>query len=162
MGLFNRFIDRFSQPANDAQSEPLIPHEWVNSFEKYQYLTNLQDNRQLVEVLVKGEKNSFQSMIIGIDFFNGTFSLDEFSPGLASPKMIVGNSVTIRHQSQWQQLDIEASISEWSKEDGCYLLPLPVVSDYQPRRRHERLQLNRNRLLKVKSTRFMAHLGMLA
>ncbi|MGS2716775.1 flagellar brake protein [Eionea flava] len=148
MGLFNRFIDRFSNSANDAHHEPAIHHEWVNSFEKYQYLSNLQDQRQLLEVFIKGKKDSFQSMIIGIDFFSGTFSLDEFSPSLFSSESLVDSTVIIRHQSQWQQLEIEASVSEWSAENGCYRLPLPVVTEYQPRRQHTRLQLNHNKLLK--------------
>jgi len=148
MGLFNRFIDRFSHSANDAQHEPAINHEWVNSFEKYQYLTNLQDQRQLLEVFVRGQKKSFQSMIIGIDFFSGTFSLDEFSPSLLTPDSLVGSSLIIRHQSQWQQLDIEATVNEWSAAQGCYHLALPIVSEYKPRRQYTRFQLSRNKLLK--------------
>jgi len=148
MGLFNRFIDRFSHSANDNHHEPTINHDWIQSFEKYHYLTNLQDKRQLLEIFIKGEKGSFQTMVVGIDFFAGLFSLDSFSPQLLAPESLVGHTVIIRHQSQWQQLDIEATINEWSTEDSCFRLLLPVVSDYRPRRHYTRFQLNTDKYLK--------------
>jgi c-di-GMP-binding flagellar brake protein YcgR len=148
MGLFNRFIDRFSHSANDFSGEPTINHDWIKSFEKYHYLTHLQDKRQLLEVFVKGEKGSFQSMIVGIDFFAGSFSLDAFSPQMLVPESLVGYTVIIRHQSQWQQLDIEATVVQCSEKNSCYHLLLPIVTDYHPRRHHTRFQLNNDKYLK--------------
>ena len=147
MGLFNRFLDRFSH--NSAPEAEFINHEWVNNFEKYHDLTNLQDKRQLLEVFINNNKNSFQTMIIGIDFFTGTFSIDAFSPQLLNPESLVGQTIHIRHQSHWQQLDIEATVSEWSTENSCYSLALPVINSYQPRRHHPRIELSSDKLLKT-------------
>ena len=128
MGLFNRFLDRFSHSSANVTESEAINHEWVHNFEKYRDLINLQDKRQLLEVIIKGGKSSFQTMVIGIDFFSGTFSIDAFSPLLLNPESLVGQTICIRHQSHWQQLDIEATVKEWSEEDSCYSLTLPVIN----------------------------------
>jgi c-di-GMP-binding flagellar brake protein YcgR len=147
MGLFNRFLDRFSH--SSATESEVINHEWVNNFERYRDLINLQDKRQLLEVFTAGSKNSFQTMIIGIDFFTGTFSIDAFSPQLFNPESLVGQTISIRHQSHWQQLDVEATVNEWSEEDSCYSLALPIINQYQPRRNHPRIQLHSDKTLKT-------------
>jgi len=149
MGLFNRFLDRFSHSSANVTESEAINHEWVHNFEKYRDLINLQDKRQLLEVIIKGGKSSFQTMVIGIDFFSGTFSIDAFSPLLLNPESLVGQTICIRHQSHWQQLDIEATVKEWSEEDSCYSLTLPVINSYQPRRHHPRLALHTDKILKT-------------
>lgn len=149
MGLFNRFIDRFSHSSSLDTNPHQINQEWVENFEKYRHLSQLQDKRQQLEVLVKGNRQSFQTMIVGIDYLSGTFSIDAFSPSLLTPESLLDKTVVIRHQLHWQQLEIEATIIEWSEENSCYHVNLPLMNDYQPRRHHQRLQLSRDKLLKT-------------
>ncbi len=150
MSIFNRFIDRFT-PVNteEAISQQIINERFVEHFDRYNNLMRLQDDRQLLEVLIDGHKNSFQSMIVSIDFMDGSFSLDEFSPRLKNPHSLVNHTVTIRHQQDWEKLEIQAKVLEWSSEDACYFLALPEYVDYQPRRNYPRLVLTNETPLKT-------------
>ncbi len=149
MGLFNHFLDRITHSRSEQLVQQASNEHFVEHFDHYHHLMRLQDNRQLLEVFVSGHKNSFQSMIIGIDFIEGIFRIDEFSPFLSHPESLVNQTITIRHYHNWQKLEISATVTQWSSEDHCYSLLLPEFLDYQPRRHYPRLILDRQNVLKT-------------
>lgn len=149
MGLFNHFIERLTHTSAERVPPHIHSEQFLERFDNYHHLMKLQDKRQLVEVLIPGYKNSFQSMIIGIDFMDNTFRLDEFSPFFSSPDNIINQTITIRHQSGWEKLEITASVKQWSAQDNSYSLELPEFIDYQPRRSYPRLTLDNHNLLKT-------------
>ena len=149
MGIFNRFLDKL-HPKNDEEATmpaPMTAEDFMGHFDQYRQLMMLQDQRQLLEVLLPEQKNSFQSMIVGIDFVEGRFSLDEFSPQLVHPKELLYQTVIIRHQKHWEALEFAARIIGWSEQAHCYHLALPELAGYQPRRTHNRLVLAKRDIL---------------
>lgn len=149
MGLFNHFLDRLIHTNTEIPVQQASNQHFIECFDNFQHLMKLQDNRQLLEVLVPNHKNSFQSMIIGIDFTNESFKLDEFSPSLLSPESLLNQVVTIRHHKNWEKLEIQGTIFNWSEEEHCYYLSLPEFVAYQPRRNYPRLLLANNNPLKT-------------
>jgi len=98
MNLFNRLIDRFAgqnspQGATQTGNEHNINASILEQFNRYNPLMTLQDNRQLLEVLIPNSKNSFQSMIITIDFIQQRLILDECLPTLSNPHTLVGKRI---------------------------------------------------------------------
>jgi c-di-GMP-binding flagellar brake protein YcgR len=148
MGLFNQFIDRLTHHHPEQVMHQITHDNVVNHFVNYHHLMEMQDDRQLIEVRLSGHKNSFQSMIIGIDFVDAHFSLDEFSPFLAQPESLVHQEVTILHYKNWEKLEIHTTITGWSEQEHCYQLALPDFVDYEPRRHYPRLLLENSNPLK--------------
>lgn len=148
MGLFNQFIDRFTHHHHDEVIQQIANERVVDQFDNYHHLMKLQDDRQLIEVRINGHKNSFQSMIVAIDFMESSFSLDEFSPALRDPELLVNQDITIIHYKNWEKLEISTYVTEWSEQEHCYHLALPEFVDYQPRRHYPRLLLSNNQSLK--------------
>lgn len=148
MGLFNQFIDRITHHHPEQVMQQITNERAMNHFDNYHHLMQLQDDRQLVEVYLSGHKNSFQSMIIGIDFVDANISLDEFSPFVEHPESLINQEVTIRHYKNWEKLEIHTSITGWSKQEHCFQLALPEFIEYQPRRNYPRLLLANNHPLK--------------
>jgi c-di-GMP-binding flagellar brake protein YcgR len=149
MGLFNHFIDRLTNNDQEQVIQQVSNERIVEHFDNYNHLMKLQDDRQLIEVCLPQHKNSFQSMIIGIDFIEGTFSLDGFSPRLQHPESLINQEVIIRHYKHWEKLEIKACITRWSTEEQCYYVSLPEFVDYQPRRNYPRLLLANSSTLKT-------------
>lgn len=149
MGLFNHFIDRLTHNEAEQVIQQATNERVVENFDNYNHLMKLQDDRQLLEVRTLDHKNSFQSMVIGIDFMEGTFSLDEFSPRLQQPESLLYQEVIICHQQHWEKLEIKTRIERWSEQEHCYYLSLPEFVDYQPRRNYPRLLLANNSPLKT-------------
>lgn len=147
MGIFNRFLDKVHHKHEEPIMPPPSPEDFMEQFDQYRQLMELQDQRQLLEVLLPGQKYSFQSMVVGIDFVEAQFSLDEFSPRLNNPQELLYQTVIIRHQKHWELLEFAARIVGWSEENDCYLLGLPEVVSYQPRRSHSRLVLAKQDIL---------------
>ena len=150
MGIFHRLIDHIKgdEPALYVHEEP-IEKDMATLANHYQSLLDLQNTRQLLEVLLPNVKNSFQSMIIDIDLAKGCFSLDAFSPQLEDPEQITNQHIIIRHTKDWQVLEIQSRILTWNPEQDCYQLLLPEWVDYQPRRNQQRLLLSQDNILNV-------------
>jgi len=147
MGIFNRFLGRISHPGPEKLMAPASMNDFTTQMDQYHQLMLLQDSRQLLEVFISGHKNSFQSMITEIDFVNGRFSLDEFTPYVQYPESLIQQTIVIKHHKGWQLLDVKAMVIDWSDEDHCYHLSLPHNVAYQPRRSHQRLILASNNIL---------------
>ncbi|ODS23453.1 hypothetical protein AB835_08825 [Candidatus Endobugula sertula] len=146
MSIFNRFLDRLAPPKENKIRHPTVTEDFTE-LAHYSQLMKLQDDRQLLEVRPTGHTVSFQSMIVGIDFINGTFSLDEFSPQLTRPESLIDCMITIRHQKGWKMLEMQVTVIDWSPTDHCYYIELPNSIHYEPRRHHNRLTLARNNVL---------------
>ncbi len=148
MGIINHVIRHFARhhPSTGAKhSAPM-----ASQLEQFSTLIALQEGRQLIEARIPHYSYSLQTMIVGIDFFSQQLSLDEFSPQLADPKTLVGQTITLRHQRGHEMLSIEATIVSWEEKEHLYLLSLPEKIEYRPRRRSPRLTMADHGLLQAK------------
>lgn len=108
---------------------------------KYAALWSLLARRQFMEVRVEASALSFQTLIMAIDIQRGLLWLDDLFP---SPHSLeVGDFITLRHHRDDEQLNFSTPVIAWGSKYGTQGLAvaLPDHADYQPRRRHRRVEL---------------------
>lgn len=148
MGIFNRVLHHFAQHI-PTQKQKDVKEKNTNDrllaqVNRYASLIRLQDERQLVEVIVGEQAESFQSMIVGVDLYNQQLIIDEFSPRIQNPSALLGQTVILRHQNKQQMLKINSEVLDWDKANHTIVLNLPDKVEYQPRRQQERIILLNN------------------
>ncbi len=148
MGFLQHLFHRQPPTTEHDMAQQVVGQQVMESFEQYYPLMRLQDERQFLEVFLPGEQYSVHSMIIGIDFATGTFSLDEFSPAIAQPEALIEENLVIRHYQDWQKLEITSSVLDWDADNAQYTMLLPEYVGYQARRLYPRLVLSGKQLLK--------------
>lgn len=148
MGIFNRVLHRFVQHIPAQKQKDSIAKNTndrlLAQVNRYASLIRLQDERQLVEVMIGAQAESFQSMIVGVDLYNQQLIIDEFSPRIQNPTALIGQTVILRHQNNQQMLKINSEIVSWEESKRTIVLNLPDKVEYQPRRQQERIIVNNN------------------
>lgn len=143
MGIFHRVFQRFATQPH-TEEEPQRADRLLAQINRYASLIRLQDERQLVEIIIGAQAESFQSMIIGVDLYNQRLIIDALSPRIQNPHSLTGQVMTLRHQTQQQMLKITSEIIQWDEESQCLLLHLPEHVNYQPRRQQTRFILDKS------------------
>lgn len=113
-------------------------------------LWQLQASRQLLEVVPRGHKQSYQSMIIAIDEARGLLWLDELFP--EQKFLQVGDEICVRHQRNGELLTFTTSVIAWGSSFGAsgIAVILPEFADYQPRRATPRCDLSQHTTISAK------------
>lgn len=113
-------------------------------------LWQLQASRQLLEVIPRGHKSSYQSMIIALDEERGLLWLDELfpTPGLLE----IGDEITVRHHRNGEVLSFTTPVIAWGSSFGAsgMAVMLPEFADYQPRRTTPRCDLSNHTPISAK------------
>ena len=141
MGIFNKVLYRLAKSKNEVEVKDRNDR-LLAQINRYSSLIRLQDERQLVEVIVEGHTDSFQSMIVGVDLYNQQLIIDDFSPRIQNREALIGQTLIIRHQHNRQMLKVTASVISWEESSQCFLTHLPEDVEYQPRRQEARLFLS--------------------
>ena len=160
MGIFYKVLDHlskhtfykqaFSKQKHSKQKQSKAKAEVITQeaqerllaqIHRYASLIRLQDERQLVEILLPGHTDSFQSMIIGVDLYHQQLIIDDFSPAIHNREALLGQTLTLRHQHNRQMLQISSEVLGWEEDSQAFLLKLPEEVTYQPRRQSARLFL---------------------
>lgn len=109
----------------------------------YTPLLDLQDRRQLLRVEVVGSchPQTYQSMILGIDFVHKHLILDSLSPINPYCPIVVGDRLQVSHQQFGQVLNFSGELIDVDSENGHlnYLMALPTQIAYTQRRFFPRL-----------------------
>ncbi|MBB3168479.1 flagellar brake protein [Simiduia aestuariiviva] len=110
--------------------------------DQYAALIDLQSRRQLITVQMDNHRQSFQSLILDINFSQRLLVLDELFP--TAPQPAIGQCLHLSHQHMGKIMQFEAPVLERQTIAGspCYLVPLPEALGYRQRRRHPRLLLD--------------------
>ncbi len=107
--------------------------------EAHPLLHQLQERRQLLEVVIDGRQRRYQTLILAVDTERGLLWLDELFP---SQRLLeTGDSITLRHHREGELLTINTSIVAWGADFGAsgMAVLLPDEASYQPRRHFPRL-----------------------
>lgn len=144
MGIFDKF---FPQRMKEKQAianiiDASINKRLISQINQYAPLIQLQDERQLIEVLIQNETDSFQTMIIGVDLYQQQLSIDELSPKLFNPESLIGKTITIRHQSKQKMLTLTSKVIDWDDLSLSFLLNLPSNVAYKARRSEPRVPIS--------------------
>ena len=107
----------------------------------YAALTQLQESRQLLEVIPAGANRSYQSMIIAIDVERNLVWLDDLFPN--QHILETGDEITVRHHRNGEVLSFTTPVIAWGSSFGASGLAviLPEEADYKPRRATPRCDL---------------------
>ncbi len=118
--------------------------------DQYLPLRRLHAQRQLIEVKITGNSQSYQTLIMAIDIDRGLLWLDDLFPSQRQLK--VGDAITLRHHRNGEQLCFSSPVVAWGDSFGASGLAilLPEALSYQPRRQHQRCDLSQNLSLTVK------------
>lgn len=113
-------------------------------------LWDLQDSRQLLEVVLSEQKPSHQSMIIAIDVERNLLWLDDLFP--QQRNLTIGDEITLRHHRNGEVLAFTAPIIAFGSSYGATGLAvmLPTHVDYQPRRTTQRCDLSKQAAISAK------------
>ncbi len=117
---------------------------------QYLPLRQLHTQRQMIEVKIDGNSQSYQTFILAIDSERGLLWLDDLFPNQRLLK--VGDTITLRHHRNSEQLCFSSPVVAWGDSFGANGLAilLPEFVSYQPRRKHHRYDLSCNSFLSVK------------
>ena len=139
-----------------APNEPLVFFDDTTHLHRYrlpeQYLplSQLQDRRQIIEVRINDNNQSYQTLIMAIDVARGLLWLDDLFP--AQRQLKIGDSITLRHHRNGEQLSFSSPIVARGDSFGANGLAilLPETLSYRPRRQHQRCDLSHNLSLTAK------------
>ena len=110
---------------------------------KYEPLLMLLRRRQLLKVALDSMSGEWQTMIVDINLVDKTLTLDGFSPTLTDRTSVIGQPITVTHQSLQQVLSFSGTIGQWQPATDAYSIELPLQAPiYQPRRVNHRLVLS--------------------
>src|SRR5690606_14888754 len=100
----------------------------------YAALVQLQESRQLLEVIPAGATRSYQSMIIAIDVERNLVWLDDLFPN--QHILETGDEITVRHHRNGEVLTFTTPVIAWGSSFGASGLAviLPEEADYKPKR----------------------------
>lgn len=118
--------------------------------DQYRPLWQLLAQRQLIEVKVEGSTLSYQTIVLAIDIQRGLLWLDDLFP--SQHVLEVGDSITLRHHRNGEQLSFSAPILAWGSSYGAagFAIMLPEQLCYAPRRQFNRAQVNSNLSVKIR------------
>ena len=142
MKFFDRVFGLLTKPSSESASEQPNAHSTLfTQINRYASLIELQDQRQLIEIISPDFSDSFQSMIVGVDLYQQQLIIDELSPTSQNPEALIGRQLTIRHQRAQQMISTTVDVIDWSEQSRSLLLSLPKDIAYRPRRKDYRMTL---------------------
>jgi len=128
------------------QNPTTVEYSLADQVARYIPLLELQDRRQLLEVEVVGSCHlqSYQSMIVGLDFVKQLLLLDGLTPINPYNPVIPGDKLIVTHKQQGQVLSFVGELDDIISDGGhlIYAITLPVDFAYQHRRFYPRLILS--------------------
>ncbi len=123
-----------------------VEYSLADQVARYIPLMELQDKRQLLEVEVVGNCHlqSYQSMIVGLNFVKQLILLDSLTPVNPYCPIIIGDKLIITHKQQGQILSFSGNLIDIVNDNNqlFYAMELPTDIAYQQRRFYPRLPLN--------------------
>ena len=153
MNQFPRFIQKAflnrmqrKTPTFSESNRTTVAYSLADQVARYIPLLELQDRRQLLEVEVVGNCHlqSYQSMILGLDFVRQLLLLDSLTPINPYCPIVLGDALIVSHKQQGQVLSFKGKLMDIIHEGNqlLYAMELPAEIAYQQRRLYPRLTIN--------------------
>lgn len=151
MALLQAVMQKFTRkPVEDSATLSSIT--LADQLNRYAPLFELQERRQLLEVICESSGEHFQSMILSINLSQGELELDELFPAPQRHQLQPGDLLTIRHHQNGQLLTFTSALTSVvrSLDAPIYSLLLPESVSYRQRRATDRIMLSRQQPLTVR------------
>jgi len=154
MAILQAVMQRFSRksdadPVPNSLASGITLSEQIN---RYAPLFELQERRQLIEVVCERSNQRFQSMILSIDLASGSIELDELFPTPQGQQLCPGDLLTFKHHNGGQLLTFTTPLESVMQtlDAPIYTLLLPDAVAYRQRRTYPRISLSRQQPLTVR------------
>jgi c-di-GMP-binding flagellar brake protein YcgR len=135
MGFFQRLLGKTeTRQMEEDYRQAFNPEDFYPLF-------TLQETRQLLEVKWGSSSHPYQSLILAVDIPRQLIWIDELFP--QQVMVDVGDSVTLRHHRQGQELVVHTYVVALANQFGAQgiALALPEKVQWQPRRHQPRFGL---------------------
>lgn len=148
MNPLPKLIQKAFRPAQKEENQCQSPEgiSLSQQIANYTPLLDLQDKRQLLQVEVVGSchQQTYQSMILGLDFANKYLFLDSLTPVNPYCPIVIGDSLRLTHQRYGQVLSVFGRLIDIRDEKGqlYYVMALPEELSYTQRRLLPRIHHN--------------------
>lgn len=133
--------DKYSNTAD--KNHQSIEYSLADQIACHVPLLELQDKRQLLEVEVVGNNHpqSYQSMIVGVDFIKHLLLLDSLMPVNPYCPIVLGDQLIVTHKQLGQVLSFRGALVDiiHERDNLIYAMELPNDIAYQQRRFYPRL-----------------------
>ncbi len=151
MAILQSVLQKFSRKAHSVevdQGAKSLSRKITN----YAPLFELQEQRQLIEVISQRTGETYQSMILAVDLNREQLELDELFPQPADFIYQPGDKFTVKHHHQGLVLSFTCTLNSivMSLSSPIYTLQLPEQVNYQQRRQFTRLTLSKQQPLSVR------------
>lgn len=149
MTILRAVMQKLSLKKNTAPADQRSPNAAdLNS--SYAALVQLQESRQLLEVIPAGATRSYQSMIVAIDAERHLVWLDDLFPN--QHILETGDEITVRHHRNGEVLTFTTPVIAWGSSFGASGLAviLPEEAEYKPRRATPRCDLSNHTPISAK------------
>lgn len=147
--FFSRMLGNSQEPASNDNAIT-TPDPVTN----YEPLLELQDKRQLVrvEVLSQLHPNSYQSMIVRIDFARKEIYLDALTPINPFCPVAIGDTLVVSHHDHGKILSVSGELLSivTNGDELYYVITLPNEIGYKQRRFYPRLAIDQLSLVKLR------------
>ncbi|GAA5316159.1 MAG: hypothetical protein AseanaTS_13640 [Candidatus Pelagadaptatus aseana] len=151
MAILQAVMQKLSRkPEEIREAEPI--NQLGDRINQLVPLFELQQKRQLLEVICDRTGEKFQSLILDIDFNNNQLIIDDLFPSPAAGIFQPGEYFTVRHHKDGLVLCFSAPLEAISVENHSpiYHLRLPQSVSYQQRRQNSRMTLSKQQPLTVR------------
>jgi c-di-GMP-binding flagellar brake protein YcgR len=151
MAILQSVLQKFSRKANIIDVDQGV-RSLSHKISNYAPLFELQEKRQLIEVISDRTGEVYQSMILAVDLNREQIELDELFPQPADFIYQPGDSFTVKHHHRGLVLSFSCKLNGIAANlsSPIYTLELPERVDYEQRRRFTRLTLSKQQPLSVR------------
>lgn len=151
MAILQAVLQRFSRKV-EGPAAPFSATNLADQINACAPLFELQERRQLIEIVCERSGESFQSMVLSIDVTAGTLELDELFPTPKTHGLCPGDLLTFKHHNGGQLLTFTTPLESIMQtlDAPLYTLILPESVAYRQRRIAPRMTLSRQQPLTVR------------
>ena len=152
MAILHDVLQKMTRHTPQQEPQSFVENDLADKINSLAPLLELQDKRQLIEVVCDKTGERYQSMILSVNLADNTIALDELFPQPIYGAYQPGDSFTVKHHIDGKLLSFKTRLESLSLQNNSpiYNFELPKKAEYQQRRNSARIVLSRQQPLTVK------------
>ncbi len=154
MKLLKRFLGLESFADNfNTHEDPLLEERKYPDLDNHEYkeLVYLRDKRSLLEVSVPKNSETFQTIILDVNFDDRYITIDEFFPTPPPGLLKMGSNIELKHRRDGSVLKFRSQLLAKSNSSGVpyYAISMPLAIIKGQRRSVQRVDIPKDSGIKV-------------
>ncbi len=139
------------RPATQAKSINLTPSQLNGNGREYKELISFRDKRSLMEVSLPNLSETFQTIILDINFEDKYLTIDDLFPTPAPGLLKIGSQIELCHRRAGSVTKFKAQVLAKSNSSGVpyYAISMPLAIAKGQRRSAQRISIPKDSGIKV-------------